>query len=228
MITEYELASMLVIRYQQVYQPFLSLLFVVIREVNSWIYSKFVNKMAKGDEWGAQHVGCFTIGIQHAVIMGYVVGWYATLETSILIMTLDFAINIYLSLKIVWLRKQTPQDIQKQTDLLQELARNELIEFVVPLAFLIALIFAYYGPNADLIGNICAEIWQYKAIEDINRIIKTMSIFFFIDFCSTVLSCIILWISCQINFLKVLMALVKEYQLVVCILLGSYLSLVSM
>ena len=224
---QYEFASMLLIKYQNIYQPILALLFIVIREVNSWIYSKFISKIASGDESSAQHVGSSTVVIKHMVMMCYIVGLYATLESSTVLIGIDSAYNIYLSFRIVWLQKQRPADIEKQINLLQELARNELVEFMTPLAFLVAFVVAYYGPNSDLFGNVCAEIWQYVAIEDINGTVKSLFMLFFIDFCSTVLSGIILWIYCKINLLKVLTALEMEYGLAFCVLIGLYTSTVS-
>ena len=69
-------------------------------------------------------------------------------------------------------------DIEKQIDLLKALARHELVEFMVPLAFLFLFVIAYYGPNCGLFFNICAAIWQYVAIEDINVTIKIVLLLF--------------------------------------------------
>ena len=161
---QYTFASMLLFNYQNEYQPIIAFLFIIIREVNAWIVSKFITKTASGDESGAQFVGSSFIGISNTVMIYYQVGSSATLETSILIMGLDFAINIFLTLRLVWIRKRRPQDIEKHIDLLQELARNELVELLAPLAFVIAFVVAYYGPNSGIIGGVGATIWQFVAI----------------------------------------------------------------
>ena len=62
--------------------------------------------------------------------------------------------------------------------MIQDLALSELIEFITPLAFMVAFIFAYYGPNAKLIGQIAITIWQYEAIEDAPGFLKILTIRF--------------------------------------------------
>ena len=218
---QYNFGSKLLMRYQNEYQPILAMLLIGIREINSWISEKMISKMACGDESGAQFVGSTAIGINHAVFMCYIIGSAATLETSILLLVVDFVINMFLSIKVIWMRKWRHDDIQKQSDLLQELARNELIEILVPLIFLIALISAYYGPNSMLIGNVGATIWQYVAIENIHDTIIIILALFLADLSSTVINSILLWICCQINLLKAIIAVAKEYGRVICIILGG-------
>lgn len=218
---QYELASVVMTKYQNVYQPILSLLFVFIREANAWISGKLIKNTANGDVSGAQHVASSYVTIFYGVVICYILGSSATKETSFVLMGLDFVINIYLSLKLVWLKKQRPVDIEKQIDVILALARNELIECVTPIAFIIAFVVAYYGPNCDLIGNVCAEIWQYTAIKDINGMVITSIMLFIVDFFSTVTSSIILWRYCKTNFLKALIASEKEYGLAFGIMLGT-------
>ena len=224
---QYNLVSTLLIRYQNVYQPLLAVLLAVIRAVNSWIYGKCIGKTASGDDSGAQLAGSCYIGIAHAVMLCYVVGSSATLATYFLLVGIDFAINMYLTVKIIWVRKRKPDDIQKQSDLLQELAHNELVEFIVPLVFLIAIVVGFYGPNCNLIGNVGATIWQYSGIQNINETIMTIIALFLADFFSSITSSMILWFFCKINFLKALMALEKECRGVICLILCSSVVTVS-
>jgi hypothetical protein len=205
------LASVLLNKYQNEYQPVFVLLFDVLRELNSWVLSKITNQTATGDESGAQFVSSCSVGISHTVMLCYFMGSSATLETSLLLIGLDFFINIYLTLRIVWITKRRPENIEKQIDLLQELARNELIEFIAPLSFLIAFVFAYYGPNSELIGDVGATIWQFVEVEDIKETISIILLFFSIDLCSSVVSAIILWVFCKISLFRACIALQAEY-----------------
>jgi hypothetical protein len=218
---------MLLFNYQNVYQPIIALLFIIIRELNGWIVSKFITKIASGDEPGAQFVGSSVIGISNTVMIFYQVGSSATLETSYFIMGLDFAINIYLTLRIVWVRKRRSQDIEKHIDLVEELARNELIEFLAPLAFVIVFVVAYYGPNSRIFGGVGVTIWQFVAIEDIKETMGIFVAFFFIDFCSGVVSSIILWVFCKFNLFKAIIVLQKEWGVVICVVLGFFVITVS-
>ena len=80
-------------------------------------------------------------------------------------------INISMCCKIVNLKKMKHADIDSQIELLQGLVINEMIELVLPLAYSICLLAAYFGPNAEKIGNIGSDYWQYSSIEDINHIL---------------------------------------------------------
>ena len=184
------------------------------------IWEKVASKTSSGDKWGSRLVGCYILVVKHILLICYAVGGTTTLSTSIVLMGIDFAINIFVSIRIVWIKRRTPEDVEKQIYLLQELAINEMVEFMAPLAFVLAFVIAYYGPNSNLIGNVGATIWQFVAVEDISHTMELMCMLFLIDFSSTVISGIILWVFCKINLAKVFMVLEKEYGLVFCIVLS--------
>ena len=53
-----------------------------------------------------------------------------------MLMAIDFLANIYLAVKIVWVRKKNPDETRKHIDLLQKLSLNERGEFLIPLGFI--------------------------------------------------------------------------------------------
>ena len=138
-----------------------------------------------------------------------------------------FLINIYVSLRLVWVKKRRPDDIEKQYAMLLEIVISELTEFLVPLAFLLTFIASYYGPNSNLIGNVGSSYWQYDAIDDGEQYVKTILIFFFIDFCSFVASAIILWFFCQINLAKAFVTLENEFAWIFCVQLSVLVDVVG-
>ena len=69
---------------------------------------------------------------------------------------------------------------------------------------------AYYGPNADFLGNIKLTIWQFTAVTDIDQLIQNLCILTSIDLLSGVINGIILWKTCKINIFKVLKGLQKD------------------
>ena len=70
---------------------------------------------------------------------------------------------------------------------------------------------AYYGPNAELIGNVKLTLWQYEAVTDINEFLKNIILLFAIDFSSGVVNGLLLWTTCQINCLKTLKNIQKGF-----------------
>ena len=62
-------------------------------------------------------------------------------------------------------------------ELLQELMVAEIVEFMVPLSYLICFSVAYYGPNANSIGNVRSSQWQFVAVEDFEHTVGIIAIF---------------------------------------------------
>ena len=113
--------------------------------------------------------------------------------------------------KYVWLKRRNLGSIHNQINILQDLAINELVEFHATLSFILVFSIAYYGPNAHLFGNISNSYWTYIAIEDITQTLGNMILFFLVDFSSVIISAVILWYFCNINLLKVFLALLEEF-----------------
>lgn len=75
---------------------------------------------------------------------------------------------------------------------------------------------AYYGPNAEFLGNIKLTIWQYQAVSDaqLYKTIQSLCIMCGIDFLSGVFNGILLWTTCKINIFKVMQKIQKEFWLI--------------
>ena len=101
--------------------------------------------------------------------------------------------------------------INNQINALQDLAICELVEFMAALSFILVFSVAYFGPNANLFGNISNSYWNYVAIEDIALTLGNMTLFFLVDFSSIIVSALILWYFCNINLMKVLMVFLEEF-----------------
>ena len=222
-VIQYDIAAKILHNYQNDYQPAAALILILIRELHAWIKRKYICEMASGDEPGANVAGMISVATKYTMHMCYILGTSSTLPTEIFLVGFDFIFNIYTCLRLVWLHKRRPEDVEEQIDLIQELALNELMEFISPLSFIIAFILAYTGPNAKLIGNISITIWHYEAIEDAPEFLKVILILFFVDFCSTIISTILLWVFCKINFITVLLATQKEHGRRICVFLVAQL-----
>ena len=99
-------------------------------------------------------------------------------------------------------------------DDLDHLVLTERVESVVPLLFLSTFLMAFYGPNAELIGNVKLTIWQFEAVTDINNLLKNIYIFLIIDFSSAIVNGFLLWKTCRINSFKILKQMQKNYWLI--------------
>ena len=93
------------------------------------------------------------VNAAHAFIVAYIIGSIATVETSAILLGIGFIMNMYICLKLIYLKKKRPMEVDMQIGLLQDLVINEIIEFMVPPIYLATLIIAFYGPNAELIAS---------------------------------------------------------------------------
>ena len=96
----------------------------------------------------------------HMVFVSVCVGGVATWPFLITLIVIDFIINNYFAV-MTWRAKRnaTQKSLQKLKTSVQILVLSECLEIVIPLAYLLCFVIAYYGPNADILGN---DYWQYQ------------------------------------------------------------------
>ena len=213
MMIQYSIIGKVLLTFKENGQWFIAIFLPFTREINIWITKKLATKAANGDIAAVNITTEFNVNTRHALFLSYILGSLSTTLSSAIILGLDFFYNVLIALRIVWLRKRKPEDNGKVITLLQELMIAEMVEFIVPLVYTLCFFTAYYGPNAKLIGNIKNDYWQYVAVEDANHTMKNVSMFFFVDLLSGVTCFIILWLFCRINFIRVYIALQKEFGL---------------
>ena len=95
--------------------------------------------------------------------------------------------------------------------MVEELILTERIETLVPLIYIICFGITYYGPNAEILGRVKLDLWQYKPILDLENYMKNVFILFVVDFMSLVLNGIILQTTCNVNIFKILRNIQSEF-----------------
>lgn len=146
--------------------------------------------------------------------MAITVGSIATTATSAIIIAEDFLINVFTCLKIVYLlryKNKINSTMKRAIGLLQELTISEMVECRVTPCYLLCFIAAYYGPNAELIGDIKNGYWQYTAVQDVENTIKVISIFWLVDMSSLLICSMLLWVFCKVNLYRSYAALLTEF-----------------
>ena len=209
------------------YQPIIALALPALREANIWIAIKYAKKSARFDLRGATIILKYTYSIAYTLMLCNLIGTIATEATSWMLIVLDFFLNIYLAIRLVWLKKRHPNKLQEQIDVIQDLGLYELAEFLGSASFLLVLGLTYFGPNANLFGNIRRSIWTFKAIDDINETLINIGKFFAADFSSTIICAVILRVYCQINLWNILLQLQKEFGKYFVMCLARYMIAVS-
>ena len=82
------------------------------------------------------------------------------------------------------------------------------------LTYMMLVAMAYFGPNAELMGNIKLEIWHFKKpIMDIEAYLIKVSLLMAVDLFSVVVNGALLWHFCKINVVKVMKKLQQKFWL---------------
>ena len=87
---------------------------------------------------------------------------------------------------------------------------SEYIEGISPLAYAIGFAMAYYGCNATLIKNVRNGYFGGEIIENIDRFYTVMFQMFSIDVVAMILSSIVLYYYCKVNFVKEFCSIMKK------------------
>ena len=103
----------------------------------------------------------------------------------------------------------------------------ETLEALVPLAYVITILIAYYGPNANILGNIGNSQWQYEAIPDIRRLIENLTLMFVIDIFGAISVGLLLWKMCSINVMRKASEVIQDYWAIIAVIVANFLSHVS-
>ena len=80
------------------------------------------------------------------------------------------------------------------------------------LSYLLLIVMAFFGPNAELLGNIKLQIWQFqRPILDIDAYILRVSLLMVVDLLSLAVNGILIWKICQVSIFKVFKKLQKSF-----------------
>ena len=227
---EYNIYTKIFISAPKQYQWVLGLLLPLVREFNVWIQTKASHQAASAKDSSVSITCSHNVNTRHCFFISVMLGSYATDLTCWVILGVDFIVNICLCFNIIWIRKRKCHNDKRENDMIQSLVSliiNELVEIVVPLTYVICFVGAYYGPNAELIGNIRSSYFHYIPISNIGLFIGNLSLFLFVDFMSVIISGLLLWIFCKINIIRAYMHIQKEFWLVMAVNTAYTINLVS-
>ena len=184
---------------------------IVVRELHAKMLSSLGKKVAGFDDMSIEVIASHFAACRHTLFLAVALSTVATFTTSLVILATDFFINIGLCLIIMYLGRKTSETARRwRTGMAMNLVINESVEFVIPIAYCICFLMAYYGPNATILGNVKNGYWQYSAVTNINTTIMWIGIMFFIDFGSTIISAFLLFRFCNLNIFKMYLLLQKE------------------
>ena len=216
----YFLLARLFIVINTCHQWTLVIVLYLIREVNGRVLTKLCYKAAACDKTIIAVTCQHEVGCRHAVFLCVALSLLASTSTSFLCLALDFGVNLMLCIKIIRHHKfnnNINNPPTKDSIWIQELALNEKVVYIVPLAYSICFLVAYYGPNAKIIGNVKNDLWHFGTVENISRPLYLMGTLFFIDFASVILWIILLKKMCKIDFIDGFLQIQKQAWLIMAV-----------
>ena len=77
---------------------------------------------------------------------------------------------------------------------------KEALEILLPVLYCIIFTLSYYGPNAEIIGNVKADRWQYNKVDDIKIPLTKLRLFLLFDIIRITVAAGFLWVTCRIDF----------------------------
>ena len=148
------------------------------------------------------------VGARNVTVVGMVVG--------------EFLIQLVMTYQIIKLQKKTTfNDNEKMAtdkkNAIRKLILSEMSEGLVPLAYAICFSMAYYGLNAELIGNVRNGYWQYKEVDDARRTLFVMCFLLIIDLICLLVNSSIIWMLTKINIFKEFNIVMRKYWYVLLI-----------
>ena len=94
----------------------------------------------------------------------------------------------------------------------------------MPFTYIALIMMAYFGPNAKNLASIQLEVWHFeKSIEDIYLYVLKVVPLLAVDFFTFAVNGLVLAYFSEINLLKVMKTIQKEFWIVFAIAEGVYL-----
>ena len=96
------------------------------------------------------------------------VGGIATDTFLYVLIAVEHSINWFYVYRIMKLKKNPNSgNKEKLHNEIFALILGESLEIIIPIAYLICFVIAYFGPNAEILGNVRNDYWQFKSVDDI-------------------------------------------------------------
>ena len=217
------------------YQWMIALIVPVTKEFNDRIVAILMKRSAsKEDKVEAEFMGKILVNQNYSLWIAIALANQATKASEWILLGINFCINMRLGFTIVRVNAMicgSDNEDQRREKLkkehLAELILNELIEIIVPIAFICSFATAYYGPNKNKLGSVGCTIWQHRKVENLKDFTIPVVEMALIDSGSLVLNGILLWYRCKINIWQEYCRIIKKCWIYVAFRGGVFISVVS-
>ena len=194
---------------------YLGILLPLIKKFNTWWYRKIALRILGSENELVDFGSIIVVGYLHSFSLALLLGSSeinGLTYTKYLLIVGDCIFNTWTLFSILRLHKKVSDEQKKMKIIaLKCLALKEFLRILVPAVYFFSFIIAYYGPNADVIGNVKNDYWQFEKASDLLKKFQNILIVFVIDACRGVLFGVILWIFCGLNMFTAYCYVVRHY-----------------
>ena len=206
------------------YEWCLGLMLPCKKKFNTLLTTKVAFKAAETQDLSAKIAMITCVGCIHSFSLAILMGSKISSTTAYVIMLLDSIPNILSCIKIIKLQRNRENSLQIEE--LKCLALKEFMEVSIPLVYCVSFVVAYYGPNAEIIGNVKNDYWQYKRVDDVFEKLSKILIFILFDSVRGMVFGLIMWWICRLNMLKIYCTIIYEYGLLLLVYISGALVVV--
>ena len=141
---------------------------------------------------------------------------------------LDVILNLKSCFEIVILQRRYGTDAESNIkSKVQDLVNKETLELLLPITYCIIFSVLYYGPNAEIYGNVKNSSWKYNKVENLAVPLTKIGIFLIVDGLRVLTSTLVLWKYCKILLFSEYCQMLETYGKVIAIYIAFYLTTVS-
>ena len=187
-------------------QWIIAFLIPLLKNVEFFVLSRYVNKMQGGQEEESQVCLGLTIDAAYSFFIAVRLPNVEKI-TLYCILAVDFFLLLLTTYKIVRLHRRVidtamdNKNREKQRRV-TNLALAELTEGMTPIVYAIGISMAYYGYNGTILGNVKNDYWGYKAIDDMGYLFQIMFLLFGVDVLSTLINSFVLSSFTNVNLFQ--------------------------
>ena len=208
----------------------------MLKKFNMWISTKIAFKASSGPTLSARLAMICGVGGMHSFMIVLLLASAVQPTTAYLVMILDSLPNLWSVIPIVRMHKKqlsstSPEDRNQTRNQIQEaltcLTLKEFLELLIPMIYGVSFVIAFYGPNAEILGNIKNDYWQFEKVDNLVDKLSNVGIFFCVDSFRGILSAFIIWYFSGLNVYKPYCYLMLHYGFLILYYISAALNLVS-
>ena len=210
-----------------------------LKKFNIWIASKFAFKAAGGGRTlYATLAVIMGVGTMHSLSIVLLLGSKVRPITTYLIIILDSIPNVWSCIKLIKQNRMErintvsqlyTNDISnpEQNPALFCLTLKEFMELSIPAVYCASFLMAYYGPNAEVLGNVRNDYWQFEKVENVFEKLSAAGLFFCIDAVRGIIFALILWYASGLNMFETYCYIAHRYGFVLFLYISGALVVVN-